>query len=72
MSQPQTLITRREVQRLTGFSRPWIYSKMKAGKFPRPIRIGSKAVRWVESEILEWIEERILEDRERRADLAGG
>ena len=72
MSQPQTLVDRHEVTRLTGFSRAWIYAQMKAGRFPKPIRIGPRSVRWVESAIREWISERIEEDRLRRSDRDGG
>jgi len=67
----QTLLTRQAVEDITGFRRAFIYQSVKAGTFPRPIRIGQKSVRWVESEVREWIEDRIREDRE-RSDLAGG
>ena len=65
MSQPQTLITRLEVQRITGFSRPWIYAQMKRERFPRPVRVGSRAVRWIRSEVEQWVEDRIVEARQR-------
>ncbi len=70
MSQLKTLVTRREVERLTGFSRPWIYAQMRSGRFPRPVRIGPKAVRWVLGDVQRWIEDRIAEDRDRRAKQA--
>lgn len=72
MSQPQTLVDRHEVTRLTGFSRPWIYAAMKAGTFPRPIKIGPRSVRWVLGDVQAWIEARIAEDRLRRSDVAEG
>ena len=40
------LLRRREVEEITGMSRSSIYRLMKKGKFPRRVRIGSKAVRW--------------------------
>ena len=45
------LLTRREVERLTGLSCTTIYRLMRAGTFPEPIRIGPRAVRWHASEI---------------------
>ena len=68
----QTLIRRQDVERLTGFGKAYLYKQMKAGRFPRPVRIGSKSVRWIEAEVRGWIVERISEDRERHADLADG
>ena len=50
-----TLLRRDEVERRCGLSRPAIYDHMKKGKFPRPVRIGSKAVRWKSSDIDEFI-----------------
>ena len=63
----RVLITYRDVEVMTGFKKAFIYREMKAGTFPRPVRIGPKAVRWVEAEIREWTEARIRADRERRA-----
>jgi prophage regulatory protein len=34
---------------------------MAQGSFPRPVRIGKRAVGWVESEVDGWIEARIAE-----------
>ena len=39
------LINRREVERQTGLARSTIYKNMRAGRFPLPIKIGTKAVR---------------------------
>lgn len=35
-----------------------IYAYVKAGKMPAPIKIGDRAVGWIESEIDAWIKER--------------
>ena len=42
----------------TGLSRSTVYVLMKAGKFPRPRRIGARAVGWPEDEIEAWINAR--------------
>ena len=49
---------RTEVEKITGLSRTTIYKMMKAGEFPRPIRLTRKAVGWAESAIAEWLESR--------------
>jgi prophage regulatory protein len=36
-----------------------IYWAMARGEFPRPIKIGPRAVAWIESEINDWIASRI-------------
>ncbi|SMG28268.1 helix-turn-helix transcriptional regulator [Paraburkholderia susongensis] len=36
-----------------------VYKAMKAGTFPRPIRLGLKAVGWLEADIQDWINGRI-------------
>lgn len=44
-----------EVIVMTGLSRSTIYELIAAGVFPRPIRIGARAVRWYEQEVLDYI-----------------
>jgi prophage regulatory protein len=52
-----------EVKDLTCRSTSRIYADMAAGTFPKPVRIGVRAVAWRESELQEWLEKRI-KDRE--------
>jgi prophage regulatory protein len=52
-----------EVKRLTGLSRSSIYLRIKAGQFPPPVRLGGRAVGWVEEEISRWARDRVLESR---------
>ena len=47
---------RREVEKITGLSRTTIYRLMRSGKFPTPIKMGLKTVRWKMSELEEYIE----------------
>ena len=44
-----------EVLRLTGLSRSTVYRKIKAGEFPRPVKLGKRAVGWREFEVIAWI-----------------
>ncbi|MDE8755388.1 AlpA family phage regulatory protein [Pectobacterium polaris] len=41
--------------RKTGFGKAWIYRLISEERFPRPVKIGSRAVAFVENEIDEWI-----------------
>ena len=48
------LISRKTVEKLSGLSRATIYRLIKVGKFPRPLSIGTGAVRWRQSDIVAW------------------
>jgi prophage regulatory protein len=48
------LLRRPEVERRTGLSCTTIYRLMDEGAFPRPLRIGVRAVAWPEHEIDAW------------------
>ena len=68
------LLTRAEVESITTLSRSSLYRKMRSGTFPEPIRIGDRAVRWRESEILDFIDSRPRATGEKatRTDLGHG
>jgi len=51
-------LRRHIVEEITGLSRSTIYEKMSRGEFPRPVRIGRRAVAWPESAIAEWLANR--------------
>ncbi len=46
------------VKSFTGLSKSSIYSFIKNGSFPNPIRIGKRAVAWRESDIQRWLNSR--------------
>ncbi len=48
------LIPRKTVEKLSGLSRATIYRLIKAGKFPRPLSIGTGSVRWRQSDVIAW------------------
>lgn len=52
------ILRRKDVEAQIRLSRSTIYSAMAQGQFPRPIRIGRKAVGWRQSEITEWLNRR--------------
>jgi len=52
-----------QVSDRTGYKHSAIYEKIKAGEFPSPISLGSRAVGWLEHEIDAWIAARIVASR---------
>ena len=52
------LFTRAQVEQVTGLSRTSVYRLMRKGRFPTPVRIGDRAVRWDADELNRWIESR--------------
>lgn len=51
-------LRRPAVESATGLSRSTIYDMMTRGEFPRPVRIGRRAVAWPESEVVAWLADR--------------
>ncbi|WP_093740815.1 helix-turn-helix transcriptional regulator [Sulfitobacter delicatus] len=52
---PEQHLRRPAVEAATGLSRSSLYSMVDAGDFPRPIRIGKRAVAWPESAVAAWL-----------------
>ncbi|CAM3843911.1 helix-turn-helix transcriptional regulator [Serratia fonticola] len=59
----QNLIRLPEVQRRTGYSKAWIYRLISQNRFPSSVKIGTRSIAFVESEVNEWINQRIAESR---------
>lgn len=53
-----------ELKRKTGKSRAGIYDAIRAGVFPPPIHIGSRASAWLSDEVDSWMAERVAESRD--------
>lgn len=47
-----------EVEKRVGARKPTVYRWIKENDFPKPIRIGVRAVGWIEHEINGWIRSR--------------
>lgn len=58
------IIRIKETKQKTGLARSTIYAGVKQGSFPHPVKLGVRAVGWVESEIDAWIAARVKESRE--------
>ncbi|MBD2812266.1 AlpA family transcriptional regulator [Xenorhabdus sp. Vera] len=59
----ENLIRLPEVQRRTGYGKAWIYKLIQTGQFPKQVKIGTRSVAFIESEIDGWISQRIAESR---------
>ena len=59
-------IRRPAVEDQTGLSRSTIYMLMQNGQFPKPVRIGGRAVAWPEADVEAWLNARLAEREEAR------
>lgn len=57
------------VQRRTTLSRSQIDRKVASGEFPRPVRLSSGRLAFVEGEVDDWIANRIAMRKERSAEV---
>lgn len=53
------ILRRQLVEAQTGLSRSKIYDLVAREEFPRPVKIGVRAVGWVEADIAAWINQKI-------------
>ncbi|MGG8096817.1 AlpA family transcriptional regulator [Klebsiella aerogenes] len=67
MTERKRFIRLPEVLERTGFSKAWIYRLISRGQFPAPIKLGYRAIRFVESEVDEWIDQMIYSSRNKAA-----
>ena len=50
------LLTQKQVIDHVGLSRQMIYNLRQAGRFPAPVDLGSRALRWRESAVSAWMD----------------
>jgi prophage regulatory protein len=58
-----SFLTRKQVEAKTALSRSTIYDLMAKGRFPKPIKLSTRAVRWSSVDVQGWFQERISESR---------
>jgi prophage regulatory protein len=56
-----SILRRKQVEQRTGLSRSTIYDHIQKGSFPRPVKLGARAVGWLENEIDTWLATRLAE-----------
>ncbi|MEX0447874.1 helix-turn-helix transcriptional regulator [Xenorhabdus sp. SGI246] len=59
----ENLIRLPEIQRRTGYGKAWIYKPIADNRFPKQVKIGTRSVAFIESEVDSWIAQRIAESR---------
>ncbi|EAM7265628.1 AlpA family phage regulatory protein [Salmonella enterica] len=62
-SDNQTLISAKEVLKRVQRSKAWLYKQISKDAFPRPVKIGTRAISFIESEVNLWIKEQISASR---------
>ena len=55
------LIDVSEVSRIAGISRTEVWRQVKAGKFPKPTRLGTRCTRYSLAEVSDWVQQRLDE-----------
>lgn len=50
----QKIIRSGEIRTVTGYGIAMIYRMIERGEFPKPVRLGRRAVGWRENDIAEW------------------
>jgi len=63
-AEPPSILRRKQVELRTGLSRSTIYARIQSNQFPKPIRLGARAVGWLEAEIDEWLERQVARTRD--------
>ena len=56
--QPNSVFRLPKVLQATALSRSTVYAMMADGRFPKPVKLGERAVGWPEVEIAAWLESR--------------
>ena len=54
----QIILRRPEVERMTGIKTSTLYEWMSKGTFPKPIKLGERAVGWLKKDIDAWLASR--------------
>lgn len=57
----QKIYRRPDVESLVGLSRSTLYAMIAEGSFPKPIKLGKRAVGWREGDVLAWLDSRTSE-----------
>jgi len=62
MAQVQ-ILKQPQVSACSGIPRSTLYLKIARGEFPKPIKLGTRAVGWLASDVDAWVAERIKASR---------
>ena len=59
-----SLIRIKNVEAKTGLKKSMVYDLISKGEFPKPIKIGERAVAWISREVDQWVQNKIHEERQ--------
>lgn len=59
----QTIRRRHDVEAQTGLPKSSLYALIAKGDFPKPIKIGARAVGWLDRDVNAWIEKQVAASR---------
>ncbi|MCA0184836.1 MAG: AlpA family transcriptional regulator [Proteobacteria bacterium] len=59
----QTIRRRPDVEAQTGLPKSSLYALIAKGDFPKPIKIGARAVGWLDADVNDWIEKQVAASR---------
>lgn len=60
----QNILRLPTVKERVSLSRSTIYALISKGKFPKQIKLGERAIGWLESDINDWINQQITKSKE--------
>jgi len=72
MDDSLAILRRKQVQARIGLGRSTIYTKVAAGEFPAPVKLGGRAVGWLASEVEAWIAAQVAATRGETTSRARG
>jgi prophage regulatory protein len=52
----ERILRKPQVMELTGLGKTTLYLLVKSGKFPKPVRIGKRAIGWKYTDVKAWLE----------------
>ena len=55
----RVFLRRKAVQEKTGLPESTLYALVAKGRFPKPIKLGERAVAWLESDVEAWQAEKL-------------
>lgn len=56
--EPNSMMRIKQVSTVSGLGRSTIYAYVRLGKFPKPKKLGERAVGWLSGEVYQWVAER--------------
>jgi len=60
----------RKVTEMVGFSKTTLYARVKAGSFPKLVKIGPHSVAFLEADVLEWMQRQIAQQNPPQESVA--